>query len=346
MRMARVAGMLAAEAQPEFPQMTLPSESWDYFVVTASNDAQAATYESQLALRREFGMLAGVRNVLVVADPGGKRVGSGGSTICCLAEIAAREQAARPAGATGLAAWESIFQRLRILILHAGGDSRRLPAYGSCGKLFIPVPGESDGALPTTLFDRQIPIYLALPPMGEGVGQVVVAAGDVLVRFDPQAVRFAPDGWTGLGCLSTPEQASGHGVYCCEPDGQVRLFLQKPSPAEQRRHGAVDRFGQSMLDVGLFAFDGRCAAALLEMCSVQPAGDGRLGWSGEVGQAIETHGMDLYREIACAMGSEAGLDHLVSAARAADSKWPETLLAGIHRALSGTSLSVRAPRST
>ena len=181
MRMARVAGMLAAEAQPEFPQMTLPSESWDYFVVTASNDAQAATYESQLALRREFGMLAGVRNVLVVADPGGKRVGSGGSTICCLAEIAARELAARPAGATGPAAWESIFRRLRILILHAGGDSRRLPAYGSCGKLFIPVPDESDGALPNQVADamaqKDLPAF----------GGLVDAAWRLNKQLDPKS---------------------------------------------------------------------------------------------------------------------------------------------------------------
>ena len=37
------------------------SEPWDYLIVTASNDAQAAAYERQLALRRELGMLAGVR---------------------------------------------------------------------------------------------------------------------------------------------------------------------------------------------------------------------------------------------------------------------------------------------
>ena len=58
---------------------------------------------------------------------------------------------------------EAILGRLRILILHAGGDSRRLPAYSPCGKLFVPLPGESHSALGLTLFDRLAPSFLALP---------------------------------------------------------------------------------------------------------------------------------------------------------------------------------------
>ncbi|MHC4521104.1 MAG: hypothetical protein ACYTAS_21125, partial [Planctomycetota bacterium] len=58
--------------------------AWDYLIVTASNEAQAKAYESQLAVRRELGLLSAVREAVVVADPGGRRVGSGGSTLCCL----------------------------------------------------------------------------------------------------------------------------------------------------------------------------------------------------------------------------------------------------------------------
>jgi hypothetical protein len=65
--------------------------------------------------------------------------------------------------------WRNILARTRTLIVHAGGDSRRLPAYGPCGKIFVPVPLPSDNALPVTLFDRQLPTYLALPP-GPGDG--------------------------------------------------------------------------------------------------------------------------------------------------------------------------------
>ena len=45
------------------------SHTWDYLILTASNDRQAAGYESQLAVRRRAGLLPEVGTTLVVADP-------------------------------------------------------------------------------------------------------------------------------------------------------------------------------------------------------------------------------------------------------------------------------------
>src|SRR5947209_6475012 len=112
---------------------------WDYLIVTASNDSQAAAYRGQLELRRRLGLLPNVKSVLVVADPPGRRIGSGGSTILCLLEVL-QHQIAR--GAAASSDWEQWLRGLRVLIVHAGGDSRRLPAYGPCGKIFVPVPGD------------------------------------------------------------------------------------------------------------------------------------------------------------------------------------------------------------
>src|SRR6478672_9624668 len=120
--------------------------TWDYLIVTASNERQAAAYDEQLSLRRSHGLLPHVREVLVVTDLEGRRIGSGGSTLQCLAEVLAHE------GGTNSA--EATLSRLRVLIILAGGDSRRLPAYGPCGKIFVPVPGVSDSAVPMTLFDQ------------------------------------------------------------------------------------------------------------------------------------------------------------------------------------------------
>ena len=165
------------------------AKMWHYLILTASNEAQAAAYRTQLELRRQLGLLAPVREVLVVTDPDGRRVGSGGSTVCCLLEVLSRELArgkqAAPGGGREGPPYAELLRRLRILIVHAGGDSRRLPAYGPCGKVFVPLPDESDSAVGVTLFDRQLPTYLALPPAREGAGQVVITAGDVLLGFDP-----------------------------------------------------------------------------------------------------------------------------------------------------------------
>ncbi|GAF87515.1 unnamed protein product, partial [marine sediment metagenome] len=186
---------------------------WDYLIVTASNELQAGAYESQLKVRQGLGLLSDVREVMVVADPGGKRIGSGGSTLYCLMEVLAR-RLGEELRTAGPGEWEDVLRELRILIVHAGGDSRRLPAYGPCGKIFVPVPGESDSAVPLSLFDRQLPIYLALPQTQAGTGQVVITSGDVMLRFEPDEVDFAAEGITGLACYARPEQASRHGVFC------------------------------------------------------------------------------------------------------------------------------------
>ena len=242
---------------------------WDYLIVTASNEAQARAYESQLAVRREMGLLGDVREAIVVADPEDRRVGSGGSTLCCLLEILRRRLGARP-GKTGPRLWQEALRGLRILIMHAGGDSRRLPAYGPCGKIFIPVPGESDSAVCLSLFDRQLPIYLALPEPEHDRGQIVIASGDVLLRFEPSDVRFVRPGITGLACYALPEQASRHGVFCqgsehagTNGNSPVRLYLQKPAIGQQKSQGAINTYGQSCLDIGVMQFDADTAVRLM-----------------------------------------------------------------------------------
>ena len=258
--------------------------AWDYLILTASNAQQARAYEAQLRLRRELGLLTRVREALVVADPEGKRVGSGGSTLFSLARVLEREPR---------------LEGLRILIVHAGGDSRRLPAYSPCGKIFVPVPGQSQSALGLTLFDRLIPSFLDLPAGPAGAGQVVVASGDALLRFDPESARLDAAGMTLLSSYVSPEEAARHGVYCVGDDGALRLYLQKPDVAAQAACGAINRYGRTALDIGVMSFDAATARALL--CAFDLS-----RWR----ECILALGIDLYREICCAMGTEVTLRSL------------------------------------
>jgi fucokinase len=331
----------------------MTDDTWDYLILTASNDEQAAAYAEQLALRRRLGLLHAVRQAIVVADPGGRRVGSGGSTVCCLIEVLRRELDEHSLDA-GPAAWQDALARLRILVVHAGGDSRRLPAYGACGKAFVPIPDEGDSAIGVTLLDRQLPTYLSLPPTQQGAGQVVIASGDVLLGFDPGQIDFSAEGVTGLGCLAAPEQAAGHGVYCTASGGRVRRFLQKPSPAVQAREGAVDAYGQSVLDIGVFSLDAASAARLMLLCEVGPAADAklpsadrepnRMGWRGPIAEAIESHGLDFYREICCALGAETTHESYLAAVRSAGSAWSDRLLERVHRQVSALPCRVQVLR--
>jgi fucokinase len=313
---------------------------WDYLIVTASNEAQARAYESQLKVRQDLGLLSNVREVMVVPDPGGKRIGSGGSTLYCLIEVLNR-QLDKNLRVVNLEALEQVFRELRILIVHAGGDSRRLPAYGPCGKIFVPVPCESDSAIPLSLFDRQLPIYLGLPGPASGAGQVVITSGDVLLRFEPGGVKFAADGVTGLACYALPEQASRHGVFCRGQANEVRLYLQKPSVAEQEEKAAIDAYGQSCLDIGVMNFDANTAAKMLEVFGVRAGRDGRLVLSGEMGRAVTEWGLDFYREICCAMGGEACKAAHRESAQNSGSKWNNRLLGELFEAFSPVRFSMR-----
>ena len=112
---------------------------WDYVILTASNEAQAEAYRRQLQDRLENGRLPDSTVYTVLPDPGGKRVGSGGATFHVL-----RWLSEQPGG----------FRGKRILVIHSGGDSKRVPQYSALGKLFSPVPRELPDGCGSTLFDE------------------------------------------------------------------------------------------------------------------------------------------------------------------------------------------------
>lgn len=309
--------------------------SWDYLIVTASNEAQGNAYDRQLTRRRELGLLPDFRHVMVVTDPEGKRVGSGGSTVLCVMRVLDRELPADAAVRNNPAAIETALRKLRIMIVHAGGDSRRLPAYGPCGKIFIPVPGDPTGPLAPTLFDRVLPSFLALAPGKPGAGQVMVTSGDALLNFNPAPVRMDAPGLVALGCFDTPEHSSKHGVFVPEDQdaSTVKCYLQKPKPAEQAATGALNADGKSALDIGVMSFDAAALMLLLKAFDVAPTGAGPFVWKPEMHQRILSRGLDLYREICCALGTQASREHYFKSARASGSTWEDDALNRIYDTL-------------
>ncbi len=314
--------------------------SWDYLVVTASNEDQASAYRSQLELRKKLGFIPQVREVLAISDPEDKRIGSGGSTICCLLKILSRELAGKASQLKDPSAWQETLAGLRILIIHAGGDSKRIPAYGPCGKVLIPVPGESDRALGLTLLDRELPVYLSLPPASPGRGQIVVTTGDVLLTFDGGEVKLSSSGITGLGCYAVPELAKDHGVFCLDSSGNVRLFLQKPSVVEQTEKRAVLSHGLAVLDIGVMSLDARAALDLIQTFEIRLSAEGELVWAGGLSEAVKKSGLDFYREICCALGREANFADYLKSVRRSGSTLEERYLRRIFETLSGISFSV------
>jgi len=305
------------------PNMT---SMWDYLIVTAANDQQAEAYDHQLQQRQKAGEIPKVRNCLVIPDMDGKRIGSGGSTLHALARVLHRE---RPgAGPASFEEAEAILSGLRILIVHAGGDSRRLPAYSHCGKMFVPIPAKAQPSVASTLFDRLVPAFLMLPEASRG--QIVVASGDALILFDASLVKFARPGITALGSFASSKDAVHHGVFCTAKDGSVRRYLQKPSPHAQLAAGVVNAQGESVLDLGVMSFDASAAVQLLRAFfakAPQEHDEPALDWKTEVRAALYSNGIDLYREICCALGTDTTFEQYADNVGAGGSTLDRTLLA-------------------
>ena len=221
--------------------------TWDYVVLTASNDAQAKAYEEQIRYRLDAGKLNTKTKYLVVPDPEGKRCGSGGATLAVLDRIVRAEGRQR-------------LSTLRILCIHSGGDSKRVPQYSACGKIFSPVPRKLPDGRRSTLFDEFIIGMSGIP--GRIENGMLVCSGDVLLLFNPLQLDFYGDGAAALSIKEKAATGKNHGVFLGGADGCVGRFLHKQTEQTLADIGAVDSRGNVDIDTGAVIFSGKLTDAL------------------------------------------------------------------------------------
>jgi len=224
---------------------------FDLVIVTASNDLQAHGYRLELAWRAERGQLPGIAQTHVLPDPLGRRAGSGSSTLLAI------DWAARRFGATRTTGIARALAGHRIAIVHCGGDSRRLPAFSAHGKVFAPMPGTPGSD--DSVFARLMRDLVSIVPRP---GQVIVAAGDMMLGLHGRAIDLSGPDITVLASPQPFSRATRHGVFVAK-GSQVRMALQKPSLAAARSAGAIDRQGMSLVDTGVIAFSAISCQALL-----------------------------------------------------------------------------------
>jgi fucokinase len=192
--------------------------------------------------------LPGETQFVVIPDPPDRKVGSGGATINALGVLA-----------KDLEWW----QGHSVLLVHSGGDSRRLPQYSPIGKLFGVLPSRTQPKGTTTVFDETMTLSAAwAEQMPNGL---LVASGDVILRFDANHVRWNRPGVTGVAMRLDLETGSHHGVYVVGEGEQVYTFLQKPSAVEVKAAGGLLDDGRVAVDIGLLRFDAELTAALTEL---------------------------------------------------------------------------------
>ena len=199
-------------------------------VITASNEKQAEAYRAQIDLRLHNHLLPTSTKYLVIPDLDGKRVGSGGATLNVLAEL------------------KGDCKGKRILLIHSGGDSKRIPQYSAVGKLFSPIPRELPDGRGSVLFDELMIVLSGVPSrMKEGM---VVLSGDALLMFNPLQIDTQFDGAAAISFREPVETGKDHGVFLGDGHGTVKAFLHKQTVETLTNMGAVNEQGMVNLDTG------------------------------------------------------------------------------------------------
>lgn len=229
---------------------------WDYVILTASNEEQAATYREQIDYRLANKLLPASAHYAVLPDPDGLRVGSGGATFNVMRYIASCEPGV-----------ENPFKNKRILVIHSGGDSKRVPQYSAVGKLFSPVPRELPDGRGSTLFDEFMIVMSGVPSrFKEGM---LVLSGDVLLLFNPLQIDDIFHGAAAISIKEPVETGKNHGVFLNDGSDYVGQFLHKQSEEHLREVGAVNSQGYVDLDTGAVLFDSDLLMALFGLISTR-----------------------------------------------------------------------------
>jgi len=224
-------------------------------------------------MAEEFEALEGRRRPEWFAgcDPAGTPLGSGGGTAHLLAEAWRATAPER--------SFNDWLRDSRKLILHAGGQSRRLPAYAPTGKLLMPIPvfrWSRGQRLDQSLLDMQLADYQRVLAHAGPAAVALITSGDVLLRFARELPPFPDVDVLGLGMWVAPEKAKDFGVFVSprRRPTELAFFLQKPPAAKIRE--LADTY-LCLVDTGMWLLSERAVRVLMERCGWKDGGFGSDG---------------------------------------------------------------------
>ena len=227
-------------------------------------------------------------------DPEGHRVGSGGGTAWLLWQAFLDE--CMVSDDDRLKQW--LGKEKRIL-LHAGGQSRRLPAYAPSGKILTPVPvfrWERGQRLSQDLLSLQLPLYERIMQMApEGLNTMVVS-GDVLIRTNEKLPPVPNADVVCYGLWLDASVAQHHGVFIADRHTPqvLKQMLQKPSV---ERLNEMQRQHFYLTDIGIWILSDRAVELLMERCNLNLKS-----------QNSNLKSYDLYSDFGRALGTSPEID--------------------------------------
>lgn len=228
------------------------------------------------------------------ADPAHCKLGSGGGTAWLLQSAFADE--AQPQEEFG----EWLKKEKRIL-LHAGGQSRRLPAYAPSGKILTPIPvfrWARGQRINQSLLELQLPLYTSIMHKAPETLRTLIASGDVLLRATAPLQDIPEADVVCYGLWADPQQASHHGVFLMNRERPTELdfMLQKPSTEMQAKLMPSHLL---LMDIGVWLLSDKAVMKL-----IRKAANGTQQAETPGGHALQVPGTyDLYSEFGCGLGN-------------------------------------------
>ena len=215
-------------------------------------------------------------------DPIGHRLGSGGGTTwllqaCCQAEWG-----------DDIDHWLS--KEKRILV-HAGGQSKRLPSYAVSGKVLMPIPvfrWERGQRLSQDLLSLQLPLYEKMMAMAPDTIHTMVVSGDVLIRATQPLQAIPEADVVCYGLWLDASVAKNHGVFVSDrrTPSVLKQMLQKPSI---QTLGELQKDHFYLTDIGIWLLSDKAVKLLMKK-------------SGAGEKALKEY--DLYAEFGCSLGTD------------------------------------------
>lgn len=225
-------------------------------IITTRSPGQADTFRELIRKRLDHGLYPHEIDFIVYPDPA--PVGSGGATLLALEKFRKESGGETP---------ENFFSDKKILILHAGGKSYRLPCYEPEGNLFVPLPVDSSSVVTPVALDLQLNLFLKYPWK---TGEILVSSGDVVADFDTSSMAEQQADLCGFAVPLSFEQGSLHGVFKFDRlFRKVERFYQKESPEFLRDNAALEGTVECAVDMGLLSLSPAFAAALCKAGSIK-----------------------------------------------------------------------------
>ena len=222
-------------------------------------------------------------------DPVGHKLGSGGGTTWLLQACMTVEDG------ESLSEW---LPREKRILLHAGGQSRRLPSYAPSGKILTPVPvfrWERGQRLSQDLLSLQLPLYEQMMQMAPERIHTMVVSGDVLVRTS-QPLQPIPDAdVVCYGLWLDASVARNHGVFVSsrKSPSVLKHMLQKPS-IETLNEIQKDHY--YLTDIGIWLLSDKAVELLAKKSKKEDNVQSSM-------LNVQLKEYDLYSEFGCALGT-------------------------------------------